>query len=99
MVVVVVVVAAFFSSFGISVISDSVVSSSAATLAAFCSAVRTTLAGSMMPAATRSPYCVLVGVVAFVLALHLANAIHDHGAVDAGVVGDVSAADNRARCG
>ena len=31
---------------------------------------------------------IAVGVVAFVLALHLANAIDDHGAVDAGVVGD-----------
>ena len=87
------------SSLGISVMSDSVVSSNAATLAAFCKAVRTTLAGSMMPAATRSQYCVLVGVVAVVLTLHLPHAIDDHRAVDARVLGDGTAADSRARCG
>ena len=45
----------FFSS-GISETSASVVSSSDAIDEAFCSAVRTTLAGSMTPAVTRSSY-------------------------------------------
>ena len=44
-----------FSS-GFSAIMASVVSSSDATLAAFCSAVRTTLVGSMTPALIRSSY-------------------------------------------
>jgi hypothetical protein len=45
-----------FSSFGFSAISASVVSIKLATDAAFCSALRTTLTGSMTPSATRSPY-------------------------------------------
>ena len=48
--------AAGASFFGRSAISASVVSISAATDAAFCSAVRTTLVGSMTPALTRSSY-------------------------------------------
>ena len=71
-----------FSSVGISVTSDSVVSSREATLAAFCRAMRTTFAGSMMPAATQVAVGILVGVVAVVLVLHLADAIDDDGAVD-----------------
>ena len=46
--------AGFFS--GISAIMASVVSISEAIDAAFCSAVRVTLVGSMTPAATRSSY-------------------------------------------
>ena len=76
------------SSFGMSATRQEVVSSSVATLAAFCRAVRTTLAGSMMPASTRSQYVVLVGVVAVGLALHLPHAVDDHRAVLAGVLGD-----------
>ena len=44
------------SSFGLSVISASLVSSSVATLAAFCSPVRTTLVGSITPESTKSSY-------------------------------------------
>src|SRR5262249_27271767 len=46
----------FFSSLGISATSASLVKSSVATLAAFCSALRTTFVGSMMPAFTMSVY-------------------------------------------
>ncbi len=45
-----------FSSLGFSATIASVVSIRPATDAAFCRAVRTTLAGSMTPIATRSPY-------------------------------------------
>ena len=45
-----------FSSLGISLTSASVVSSRLATLAAFCSAVRVTLVGSITPASKRSVY-------------------------------------------
>ena len=47
------------SAFGISTTSESVVRSRADTLAAFCRAVRTTLAGSITPALTRSQYSAL----------------------------------------
>ena len=46
--------AAFFSSLGISATRASLVSSSVLTDAAFCSAERTTLVGSMMPSFTMS---------------------------------------------
>ena len=48
--------AAAFSSFGRSATRHSVVSIRPATLAAFCSAVRTTFTGSMTPCARRLPY-------------------------------------------
>jgi hypothetical protein len=48
--------AAGASGSGLSATSASVVSSSPAIDAAFCSAERVTLAGSMMPALTRSSY-------------------------------------------
>ena len=43
----------------------------------------------MTPAADKVAVLVLVGVVAFVFALHLADAIDDHVAIDAGILGDV----------
>src|SRR5258708_27286264 len=46
----------FLSSFGRSATRHSVVSMRPATLAAFCSAVRTTFTGSMPPIAKRGPY-------------------------------------------
>ena len=53
---------------GLSAMTASVVRNSAAMLAAFCSAERVTLAGSMMPALIRSTYSPVVGVEAVALA-------------------------------
>ena len=69
--------------------SDSVVSSRAATLAAFCSARANDLRRVDDAGRDQVAVLVLVGVVAFVLALHLADAVDDDGAVDARVLGDV----------
>ena len=42
---------------------------------------------------------IAIGIVAVGFALHLADAIHDHCAVDAGVFGNATAVANRAHCG
>ena len=76
--------------FGASTMAASVVIIRPATEAASCSAVRTTLAGSMMPAAIRSTYSsvwALKPKVADVVVQHLAD--HDR-AFDAGVFGDLT---------
>ena len=75
------------SSLGFSAIRASLVSSSVATLAAFCRAVRVTLVGSMTPALTRSSYSSVSGVVAEV-ALAFEHLLADDAAVLAGVLGD-----------
>ena len=79
----------FFSS-GSSETRASVVRSRPATEAAFCRAVRVTLAGSMMPAAVRSsraPVSALSPVAVLLAGLHL---LHHHRAFDSGIGGDLS---------
>ncbi len=76
-----------FSSFR-STTTHSVVSSRPAIDAAFCSAVRVTLVGSMTPALTRSSYASVGGVVAEVLVLRLLDLGHDDRAFGAGVLRD-----------
>ena len=79
-----------FSSFssGISETSASVVSRSDAIDAAFCSAERTTLVGSMTPASTRFSYSSVERVEALV-GLHLAHLRDDDRALEPGVAGDL----------
>ncbi len=69
--------------------THSVVSSSPAIDAAFCSAVRVTLVGSMTPAFTRSSYVSVCGVVAEVPLLRLPDPRHDDGALGARVLRDL----------
>ena len=79
-------------------ISESVVSSRAATLARVLQRGADDLRRIDDAGRDQVAVFVLVGVVAFVLALHLADAIDDHVAVDAGVLGDVPQRVVRARC-
>ena len=76
------------ASLGFSAIRASLVSSRVATLAAFCSAVRVTLVGSMTPALTRSSY---LSVAALYPSLPSASSdlLADDAAVLAGVGGDL----------
>jgi hypothetical protein len=75
---------------GLSAMSASVVSIRPATLAAFCSAWRTTFAGSMTPNSSRS--LVLFGrrVVAEGTLVLVADLLHDDAAFDARVLGDLA---------
>src|SRR5262245_5414897 len=75
---------AFF--FGISATIASVVMRRPAADAASCSAVRTTLAGSMTPCFTRLPYSPR-GVVAEGVVVLVHDLADDHGAVFAGILG------------
>ena len=77
----------FFAS-GISVIVASVSSRTLATETAFSSAMRTTLVGSMMPASTRSTYCLRAASKPRLPSLVQHAADHD-AAVDGGVLGDL----------
>ena len=52
--------------------------------AAFCSAERTTLVGSITPAVTRSSYCSVCALKPFFV-LHVLHALHDNRALVPGV--------------
>ena len=65
----------------------------AAIEAASCSAVRTTLAGSMMPFSIMSPYCVVLRVIAVRQAAPPRAPCRPDRALDAGVLGDLADAE------
>ena len=87
------------SFFGFSATIASVVISRPATEAASCSAVRTTLVGSMMPSLKRSPYVAGLRVVAEGVVLVLEDLADDDRAVDAGVLDDLARRPLHAPCG
>ena len=79
--------AASSSSSGFSTTADSVVSTMAAIDAAFCSAERVTLAGSMMPAFTMSTHSPVAALKPSAVALG-ADLLDDDRALEAGVLRD-----------